>query len=305
MRQTKFWKENISDSIINSERTFGSILNSFQNATGVSISNGLDEFYMSNSWDGENAFVIKGAFDKTKLDDFFKKDTNYVKQDKPDGIKLYYDKKNNIYFFFKDNFTLCASNFSTQINDMISAKDTSLTGVMKNEDLVKAIQKIIYKNNLWMISTEKMFIRGILLNIVESKRKFSDSVSMYSKDSLEATDSVSTNQNKTEELLKNRLFEKINAIAFSAKMKDELELLVQSDCIDANSADYVYKLISGLVTVAKLNSAMNKSEKTTGTEKILESMKISKYETSVQISFNINSDNISAFRKSTLLTKPE
>src|SRR5690349_3092135 len=58
MRDTKFWETFISDSLFNSERNFGSFLNVLKEATGVSINNGIDELYFSNSWIGDNALVI-------------------------------------------------------------------------------------------------------------------------------------------------------------------------------------------------------------------------------------------------------
>ncbi len=65
MRRTEFWKKNISDSLLNAEKTFGSLLHTFKLATGASISDGLDELYYSNSWFGENAIVMKGILDFT------------------------------------------------------------------------------------------------------------------------------------------------------------------------------------------------------------------------------------------------
>src|SRR5271157_4735346 len=43
MRDTDFWKKFMSDSIINTERNFGSFLNILKTSTGASISNGIDE----------------------------------------------------------------------------------------------------------------------------------------------------------------------------------------------------------------------------------------------------------------------
>jgi hypothetical protein len=62
MRNTQFWKDNISDSVLSAENTLGSILGTFREATGVSISQGLDEMFYTNSWLGENAIVLKGHY---------------------------------------------------------------------------------------------------------------------------------------------------------------------------------------------------------------------------------------------------
>ena len=110
MRTTAFWKENVSDSILNAERNFGSLLSTFKLATGASISEGIDELYFSNAWLGENALVLRGVFDRAKLDNYIAKDTLFKKTVRPDGINIYMYKVNDLYFFFKDKFTLCASN---------------------------------------------------------------------------------------------------------------------------------------------------------------------------------------------------
>jgi hypothetical protein len=67
LRTTDFWKQNISDSLLMSENTFGSLLNVFKTATGATISDGLDEIFFANSWTGDNAIVMKGSFDRNKM----------------------------------------------------------------------------------------------------------------------------------------------------------------------------------------------------------------------------------------------
>src|ERR1041384_1439938 len=55
MRETGFWKKFVSDSLINSEKNFGNFLGLLKQATGVSVTNGIDELFFSNSWIGDNA----------------------------------------------------------------------------------------------------------------------------------------------------------------------------------------------------------------------------------------------------------
>jgi hypothetical protein len=302
MRSTGFWKDNISDSILNSENTLGSLLNTFKEATGVSISQGLDELYYTNSWQGENAFVLKGVFDKNRLNSFIKKDSTFAVKDYPDGITVYIKKDNNLQFFLKDNITLCASNFTSQIENMISVKDTSYSGLLLNKSVITAIEKINHKSNLWLVTTEKTFIRGIFLNFVESKSPKLDTAKSFPNDTLkmEKTDSLT----KTDKMIADELYKQINSVSLSAKMKNELDVAVQFECVDDASAGFLNKLITGMITLSKLSPSGQNDKKPSAPEKILESLKVNNFESSVQIYINITKDNIEDFRKNSFLTKP-
>jgi hypothetical protein len=306
MRTTQFWKDNISDSVLNAENTLGSLLNTFNEATGVTISRGLDEMFYSNSWMGENAIVLKGVFDRNKLDLFLKKDSSFSRKEYPaEGITVYIKKDNNLQFFFKDNFTLCASNFTKQIENMISIKDTSNTGLLLNKDILAAIDKINYKNSLWLVTTEKTFIRGIFLNFIESKSPKFDSTKTLPTDSIKLnTGTGKDSLSKTDKLIANELYRQINSVSISAKMKNDLDFVVQFECVDEASAGFLNNLITGMITLSRLSSSGEKDKKPSSSEKILESLRVKNFESSVHINVNITKDNINDFRKNTFLTKP-
>ena len=300
MRTTEFRKENISDSILSAENTLGNLLNTFKIATGATISNGLDEMYYSNSWLGENAIVLKGVFDKNKISGFLEKDTLFLKTPRTDGNSVYMYKNNNLLLFFKDNYTMCASNYPKQIEDMINVRDTSTTGLLSNTQVMAAIEGVLYKEDLFMVSTEKTFIRGIFANFVESKLNKNEN----QKDFFDTTDAKPDSLSKTDEIMMNNIYQKINSIGFSAKMKNDLNFIVQFSCVDNKSAEYLDKLFSGLITLSKLTSAVKKEQKPSATEKILDGIEIKSFENSLNISIKINKDNIADFRKNSLLTKP-
>ena len=136
MRGSEFWRTNISDSVLSGENAMGSLLNVFKSATGASISDGLDEMFFANSWTGQNAIVLKGSFDKNKMNSYLANDTVFRKTNTPDGITVYTHINSNLAFFLKDNFTLCASNYKEQIDYMKSVKDTSNTGLLSNAELM-------------------------------------------------------------------------------------------------------------------------------------------------------------------------
>jgi hypothetical protein len=302
MRTSGFWKQNISDSILNAERNFGSLLYTFKLATGASISEGIDELYFSNAWLGENSLVVKGVFDKSKLDNYILKDTLFKRTTRSDGINIYMYKMNDLYFFFKDNFTLCASNYMKRIDDMIAVTDTSVnSGMMKNKDLLNAIEATVYKDHIWMLSTEKAFIRGILSNFIQSKSSDAD------KNKFEITDSSSAKPdslNRVEDKIMNDMYKNVNSFILSGKMKDELKFIVQFECIDSKSADSFEKILNGMIALVKLSSNTKKDKKSSAAESILDNITINSFDKSLQINVDINQKNISDFRQNTLLKRP-
>ena len=143
MRDTEFWKKFISDSLFNSEKNFGNFLNLLKNATGVSITGGIDEMYFSNSWIGDNAMVVKGTFDRSRINEYVKNDTNFTRIPYPNGILVYNQIPAHFYFYFKDDFTVCASNYLKQIEGTFEVRDTTVSGLLTNTDAVKTIELII------------------------------------------------------------------------------------------------------------------------------------------------------------------
>lgn len=289
MNKTPFWRKNVSDSLLNAERTFGSLLNTFKIATGASISDGLDELFYSNSWMGENSIVLKGVFDRKKLNDYLLNDSNFSKSNAKDGTPVYMKNDNRLYFFFKDNFTICASNYMTVIDGMTAVRDTSKTGLLENPEMISAIEKIYNKENLWMVSKEQMFIRGIFMNFLESKLE---------------TGSGSTNKEiDSNKVSIENIYSKISSVSFSAKMDNDLNFYIQTDFKDGESAVFFKNFITGMLSLSKIASTVKGNEKSPS-DKILEATKVESYDNTVMIIMNVNNSNISDFRKGAIINKP-
>ena len=256
MRETEFWKKFISDSLFSSERNFGNFLNTLKTATGASISNNIDELYFSNSWIGENAMVIKGTFDQSMINDYVKNDTNYSKISYPNNITIYNNSWIHFYFYFKDDFTLCASNYLSQLEKTISVYDTSIAGLLTNEDAMKVIENIKFKDNLWLMSGQKLFIRGIFENFTEinknPKNKLPDG---ENKDTLNEADT-----SKTGEFHLSTIYKKVNAVSFSLKMTDAINIVMQNNCDDEKSAMELKNSAEAVVTLAKLSAQFSKKK---------------------------------------------
>lgn len=290
MRSTDFWKENVSDSILATEQTFGNLLHTFKQVTGASISENLDELYYSNSWVGENAIVLRGVFDRNKLDEYIKTDSTYSTRTSTDGTKLYLNENNRLYFFFKDAFTICASNYLSKVNEMTTVRDTSKTGLSTNENMMRAIDGIIYKENIWMVSTEPTFIRGIFLNFFGNPP---------SADSLSAQTDSSALSNIED--IKN-MYKKIGSISFSAKMDDNLLFLIQGDCVDARAAASLRNYLAAVLALSKLKS--NPASGSGSNENIVDNIKVNVYDKTVLLEMKITSENINLFRRSLRTGQP-
>ncbi|MBK9330821.1 MAG: hypothetical protein IPM96_00105 [Ignavibacteria bacterium] len=298
MSRTNFWQKNISDSILNAEKTFGSILNTFKNATGVSISNGLDEMYYSNSWFGENSIVLKGLFNKSKLDEYIKTDSLFSITKNAEGKDIYIKTDNGLYFFFKDDFTICASNYLKQIDAMMQISDTSESGLLKNEKIYNSIENIIYKQDLWMVSTEKAFIKGIYQNFLGS------TAGIKPEDEFK-TDTSGSNENPSDEskekVTLENLYTKYNSVSFSAEMKDDILILIQNNFVSESPAKFFKSIMNGFLTVSRLSTG---GKQKPPAAKLLDKIRLNRYDNDVFIEVKIESGDLEMLRNTDLLSEP-
>jgi hypothetical protein len=176
------------------------------------------------------------------------------------------------------------------------------TGILANQKIYEAINNIIYKNDLWMVSTEKFFIRGIFQNFIESTSGSSasqtDSDSLDLNDSSSVTDTADTDEKNT---LKN-IYKRINSISFSAKMEKDLKLLVQTNFINNESAKYFKNFLNGVITFSRLNSALK--ENSPGNN-IFKKLELDNYDSDVFIELKVDDSNIKELRETNLMKQPE
>jgi hypothetical protein len=293
MRGTEFWEQFISDSLFSAERNFGSVLGLLKEATGVSISNGIDELYFSNSWIGDNAMVIKGTFDKKRVYDYVAGDSNYTKIDYPGGISVYKQVETNFNFYFKDDFTVCASNYLLQIENTFTVTDTSQAGLLLDLDLMKEIERIKYKGNLWMISDQKLFIRGIFENFSVMNKP--GRIEPPSDDHPMMQDTTSNEE--PEQLYK--VYKEIKAVSFSLRMDDDIEIVMQNECSDENSAVELKNRMEAVIALAQLSSSF--SGRSPGPViKLLDKVDIEVYDNTTLLEAKLNEGEIKEIRKQKL-----
>lgn len=293
MRDTKFWEQFLSDSVFSAERNFGGFLNLINQAAGVSISNGIDEMYFSNSWIGDNAIVVKGTFDRKRVNDYVTADTLYTKIDYPNGITVYKQVDANLNFYFKDDFTLCASNYLKQIENTFTVTDTSTAGLLTNFNLLKEIEQIKHKENLWMISNQKLFIRGIFENFSDmNKKKSSVLPGGEPSDSLSLSDTTQ-NENMNELF---SIYKKINSVAFSLKMTDDIEIIMQNQCEDNNSATELKNRMEAVIALAKLSTTLS-GKKPPAAIKLLDKVETEVYDNTVILEAKLSESDIKELRQ--------
>lgn len=291
MRDTKFWEQFISDSLFSSERNFGSFLNILKQSTGVSITNGIDELYFSNSWIGDNALVVKGTFDRKRVDDYISGDTLYTKINYPAGITVYKQLETNFNFYFKDDFTVCGSNYLKQIENTFGITDTSQTGLLKNPETVREIEKIKYKENLWLISTQKLFIRGIFENFSDMNSQRSGKLPGGESDSLNLADTTQTES--MNELYS--IYKKISAVSFSLKMTDDLEIIMQNECEDNNAALELKNRMEAVIALAKLSSTLS-GKKPVPVIKLLDKIELNVFDKTTVLDAKLDEGDIREIR---------
>ncbi|RPI14638.1 MAG: hypothetical protein EHM58_16040 [Ignavibacteriae bacterium] len=295
MRETEFWKKFMSDSIFNSERNFGSFLNILKNATGASISNGIDELYFSNSWIGDNALLIKGTFDRNKVNDYIKSDTQYTKISYPGDVTVYNLVPMHFYFYFKDDFTVCASNYLPQIESSLNITDTSKAGLLKNDFSIAQIERIKNKEHLWMMSSQKLFIRGIFENLADMGGNKSLKPNLPGG---ESPDSAFTppDSNSSGEFDLTNLYSKINSVSFSLKMTDDLGLSMQNECTDEPGASELKNKMDAVIALAKLSAQFSKKEQGPMI-KILDKVDTRVYDKTLLIETTLTDQQITELRK--------
>jgi len=291
MRDTGFWKQFISDSLFNAERNFGSFLGILKQAAGVSISGGIDELYFSNSWIGDNALVVKGVFDRKKVDDYVSSDSLFTKIPYPNGINVYKHIESNFNFYFKDDFTLCGSNYLKQIENTFNVTDTSQTGLLNNTSTIKEIEHIKFKDNIWLISTQKLFIRGIFENFADVGKNRKNKIPGAENDSLMMDTTSSDSGNELFEIYK-----KIEALSISLKMTDDIEILMQNECQDEVSSKELKNRMEAVIALAKLSSGFSK-KKPSEIIKLLDKVEIDIYGKTAVLGIKLNEGEVTEIRK--------
>lgn len=293
MRDTQFWGKFVSDSLLSAERSFGSFLSVLKKTTGASITSGIDELYFSNSWIGENSMVVKGTFDRKKVEDYIKSDSLYTAINYPNDIKVYKQNEVNLFIFFKDDFTVCASNYKSIIEGNFTVTDTSNTGLLTNVEAMKVIESIKYKENLWMMSNQKLFIRGIFENFADMNRPGKrDNPVEPPKDSVKLEDTASSKGL----LDMASIYKKINAVSFSLKMTDDINIYMQNECEDNKSATDLKNQVEAVVALAKLTSSFSK-KKPTALLNTLDKIELNVYDKTTVVQLKLNENEVTDIRK--------
>lgn len=300
MRKSEFWKTVINDSLIKAESELGGILNIFKESTGASISDGLDEFILANSWDERNTIILKGTFNKDKLNEYVKTDSSLTTISSQNGTSIYVQKDKNLYFYLKDNSLIFASNYLARIEESLNITDTTKLTLNDNPDLIRIIENTLYKNSIWMVTNQKTFIRGLLLNFsLGSESPGADSIQMTDSMYAVPPDTITQNEKNYFE----NVYQNINSFSLSTRMGDELQAAIQFEFTDEMKAEEFSKVLNGMISLTKLTAGA--VQKDNPVQKVLENIEITNNYNYSFIKVKITTDNINEFRKLNLMQKPQ
>lgn len=219
------------------------------------------------------------------------KDTVYEKISYPGNVIIYKNKDLNLNFYFKDEFTVCASNYLKQVENTLNVTDTSKTGLLANSDAMYAIERIKFKENLWMMSAQKLFIRGIYENFADVGNKESGKPQeKFEPDTTGDTTATTGNFNLQS------MYKKINAVSFSLKMTDELKFIMQNECEDKPSASELKNKLEGVLALIKLSTQFTKKNPPE-IMKVFDRINIDIYEKTVVLSVDLNDKQVEEIRK--------
>ena len=236
--------------------------------------------------------VVKGTFDRKKVEDYVKSDTLYAPINYPPNFIVYKQKEINLYFFFKDEFTVCASNYQKIIEGNLTVSDTSQTGLLRNAEAMKTIEQIKYKENLWMMSNQKLFIRGIFEN-------FADMGPGRKKDVKPDTINQQDTSGIKDEFNLSSLYKKIQAVSFSLKMTDELHIFMQNECEDNRSAEELKNQLEAVIVLVKLSSSFSK-KKPAAFIQALDKVEINVYDKTAAVQIKLSEEDVANIRKQKL-----
>jgi hypothetical protein len=180
----------------------------------------------------------------------------------------------------------------TQLEKTFNVKDTSRAGLLTNNDAVKVIEEIKYKDNLWMMSDQKLFIRGIFENFASMNKKNKNKLP---RDMTGDTSMVPDTTAK-DELDISSIYKKVNAVSFSIKMTDALEVVMQNICDDENSANELKNRAEAVIALAKLSAQLSKKN-TSAIIKLLDKVDIKNYDNDLLLETKIDEHQVEDIRK--------
>jgi hypothetical protein len=119
--------------------------------------------------------------------------------------------------------------------------------------------------------------------------------SLFSKDTSSVTD--------TSIVKITNLYKYINSFSFSAKMEDKLKFMIQAECISRESAEYLKKILKGMITISKLSSSPDSKVKSPVIN-ILEKTDVSVYDNTAYMETEVTSENIKQMKTNGIPRNP-
>ncbi len=140
-------------------------LNEFENATGVGIESGISEFFTAATWSNNNIWVIHIDKNFEEVKKYFNTDKQFSRIEL-EGESVYsYDRNRLLRIYFAGKSQIIISNNSEYLSLIIKKKNRS---VKENENFLKIIKNIKYKNHYWMATNTGGYAAALVERLSKS-----------------------------------------------------------------------------------------------------------------------------------------
>ncbi len=117
-----------------------------------------------------------------------------------------------------------------------------------------------------------------------------------SSDSLNLSDTAQTDDTQTDETAELfSIYKKINSVAFSVKMSDDIEIVMQNECEDGNSATELKNRMEAVIALAKLSTTLS-GKKPPPAIKLLDKVETNVFDKTVVLEAILNENDIREIR---------
>ncbi|QQS37595.1 MAG: hypothetical protein IPM56_06475 [Ignavibacteriales bacterium] len=264
LRRTEFWEQYFKTSI--QKAPGNNWLSEFEVQTGIGIKKGIAGIYVATTWDDNNVFVVQFSGNIQPVKEYFN-NAGYFKPGQVNDKKFYELKSGSqSKFYFVDDSTLVVMNSSAYLMSLLEQKRQSLR---ENTKFVRLIQNIQNKRHYFLVTDKGSFAAALFGPILG-----------HNKD-----------------LPVKEIIGSITSIHLSAEFDDGVSI---ESVWEFNNSKNAYLLATAIKSAIAVGIFAQK-DVTLG--KIVEDMTISRYDTKIKFTLELEKDKLNEIRHSTLNNK--
>ncbi len=261
LRKTQFWDDYFKASL---QKTPGNNwLTDFENKTGVGLKKGLSSIYTATTWEGENVFVVQFSGKTQPVMDYFN-NANYFTPGSVNNKKFYELRTGSASkFYFVDDSTLVVMNSIDYLHSLLKEERKSLKD---NIQFIQLVQSIKNKQQYFLVTDKGTFAAALFEPLLG-----------HNKD-----------------LPVKEIISSISSIQLSAEFNDGVSI---ESVWNFNNSKNAY-LLSTAIKSAIAVGIFKQRDVTLGT--IVEDMTISRYDTKIKFTLDIEKEKLNKLRHSSL-----